>query len=137
MITKEYLNRAYRLNEKIEKNTEVLANLRDAATGMCAYSDSDRVQTSNYDSSRIAMFVDTAIDLERIIAEQRKELMAIRREIEDAIDTLDDYQERLILKLRFLEYKSWSQICTILCYSRTTVYKKSNEGIEKLKHQLT
>lgn len=71
--------------------------------------------------------------------QRKKELKARIAEVESkrasiskAIDSLDDVFEKRIIKMRYIQNKSWSKIAEALKLSEKTCRKYANDGIEKL-----
>lgn len=132
MTTKEYLNRAYELNKKINKNKVIINNLKSAAESTSSNFNQERVQTSAPTGSRMSALEDMAIDIENVVKEQEERLEVIRNEITSMINTVDDYEAKLVLKLRYLDYNSWEQIQSIMFSSRSSVFRAYHRGIDLL-----
>ncbi len=132
MNTRNYLNRSYRLNEKIIRNMETLERLRAAAYNITVDLSHERVQTSAPTSSRMAYCVESIADLEKTISEQKEQLAECRKETADLIDSIDDIEARLVLKLRYLDYFSWSDIMRTLSVSESKVYRLHRMGLDIL-----
>lgn len=62
-----------------------------------------------------------------------KELYVVRGRIERYINTVDDVEVRLILRLRCINNLSWEQIANETGYERTTVSKKYHNHFNKYK----
>ena len=59
-----------------------------------------------------------------LLTETRKKLYEQKSEMETMINSVDDSEMRLILKLKFVDLRSWNYIANIMHYDRSTVYKK-------------
>lgn len=132
MTIKEYLNRAYELNKKIQKNKEIIVNLKSAATSTSASVGDERVQTSAPTGSRMSNLVEMATDMENVVEQQEQELEKIRGEITEKINTVDDYEAKLVLKLRYLDFYSWERIGAIMSCSKSTTFRYFDRGIQML-----
>lgn len=53
--------------------------------------------------------------------------------IENAIEGLADPTERLLLRLRYMEGKSWTQVCFALHYSPSSVKRIHKRALEHLR----
>lgn len=53
-------------------------------------------------------------------------------EIEDAIEKLDDPDERTVLRHRYISGHEWDMIAGIMCYDRSTVLRAHGKALEKL-----
>ena len=131
-MTREQLNRAYELHNRIKHNLEVIANLRAAAESTVADYSNERVQSSQPTGSRMSTFVEMACDLERTVQQQQEQLAALKASINAEIDTLDDYDVKLVMKLRYLDFYSWSRIAAVLVVSERTVFNLHRRGLENL-----
>ena len=122
MTPKEHLSRVkrtYDLIQDIESEIRMLNVTRDGLTGMSF--DKELVQTS---------LTDTGLENQIILIEQkedklkelRKEYKLIRADAEQRIDKLKVEGERKVLKLRYLEFKEWSDICEEMHKTQDAVY---------------
>ena len=122
MTPKEHLSRVkrtYDLIQDIESEIRMLKSTRDGLTGMSF--DKELVQTS---------LTDTGLENQIILIEQkedrlkelRKEYKLIRADAEQRIDKLKVEGERKVLKLRYLDFKEWSDICEEMQKTQDAVY---------------
>ena len=122
MTPKEHLSRVKRIHDliqDIEAEIKMLNSTRDGLTGMSF--DKELVQTS---------LTDTGLENQIILIEQkedrlkelRKEYKLIRADAEQRIDKLKVEGERKVLKLRYLEFKEWSDICEEMQKTQDAVY---------------
>ena len=122
MTPKEHLSRVkrtYDLIQDIESEIRMLNVTRDGLTGMSF--DKELVQTS---------LTDTGLENQIILIEQkedrlkelRKEYKLIRADAEQRIDKLKVEGERKVLKLRYREFKEWSDICEEMRKTQDAVY---------------
>ncbi len=61
-----------------------------------------------------------------------RDYIALRREIESAIEELHDDELEAIFMYRYLEYKTMEQIAECMNYNERTIRRKHHYGIEKL-----
>ncbi len=59
-----------------------------------------------------------------LLTETKEDLLRKKTELEAIIHGIDDAEIRLILKLKFIDLRSWNYIARAMHYDRTTVYKK-------------
>lgn len=62
---------------------------------------------------------------------KRDRLAATQKQIEDAIDALD-ITERVILRAKYIEGRSWTAICQEVHYSRTSAIRIHDRALKKL-----
>ena len=122
MTPKEHLSRVkrtYDLIQDIESEIRMLKSTRDGMTGMSF--DKELVQTS---------LTDTGLENQIILIEQKqdrlnelkREYKLIRADAEQRIDKLKIEGERKVLKLRYLDFKEWSDICEEMQKTQDAVY---------------
>ena len=61
------------------------------------------------------------------------ELYAERRRIEDAIDGLDDPDQRMILRYHYIKGYSWKKTAQVSHIDESTVYRKHGRALQILK----
>ena len=64
------------------------------------------------------------------LAQTRERLYRQKCEFEKTVDVIDDAEIRLILKLKFVDLRSWNYVAREMHYDRTTVYKKYKRFIK-------
>lgn len=72
-------------------------------------------------ASRVARYV----EMQELFEAQRAKAEAQVLEVERAIQSLDEPAERLVMRLRYLEGRSWTNVCSLLQpegYSERQVY---------------
>lgn len=65
-----------------------------------------------------------------LLSQTKEKLLRQKLEIEKTIDSINDSETRLILKLKFVDLRSWNYIAKTMHYDRSTVYKKYKKFIE-------
>lgn len=63
-------------------------------------------------------------EYKELLSQTKEKLLRQKLEIEQAIDAIDDSEIRLILKLKFVDLRSWNYVARAMHYDRSTVYKK-------------
>lgn len=58
------------------------------------------------------------------LTKTKDDLLQKKTELEALIHGIDDAEIRLILKLKFVDLRSWNYIARAMHYDRSTVYKK-------------
>ena len=128
IATKNYLMRAYRVDQRIENKMEQIANLHDLAT-KATVTYSDMPKTKRY-GSRIEDVVIKIIELENEINKDVLELVEIKAQIMDSIKAVQDPELQLLLELRYLNYVSWEQIALKLSFSIDNVFKLHKKALD-------
>ena len=124
MTAKQYLKQAHRLNELIQCNQQELADLRllsDSLPGI-DYS-KDRVQTSPSSEAGFTNIVAKIIELENAINADIEKMLSLKLEIRTVINAVQDNEEKLLLKHRYLNFMSWDNICEEMSVSMRTAHR--------------
>ena len=129
IATKNYLMRAYRIDQRIENKMEQIARLNDLATkATVTYSDMPR--NPNHAGSRMEDAILSIIDLQTEINQDMLELVNIKREIMTSIKAVNDPELQLLLELRYLNYVSWEQIALQMNFSIDNIFKLHKKALD-------
>ena len=110
MTAKEYLRQAYRLDQKINSDLEEVAALREMASSVSSPQLSERVQTSRKGDAPFTRCLDKILELEDKINKEIDLLVELKKEIRTVITTVEDTDERMVLKYRYVHNYTWEQI---------------------------
>ena len=133
MTSKEYLNQAYRLEQRIKLHKERLDELRDLS---CSPGSPGFEEHFNPNRSTEAPFVKTLykiMELEEKVNAELQLLLKLQVEVQETIDRLTDMDERLVLTYRYLKNMSWSQIGDQLYVDERTVRRWHNRALSHIK----
>lgn len=128
MTAKEYLNQAYRLDQRIRSKQEQISALNDLATS-CSASLTGMPRNPNKGGSRMADAVCKIVDLQDSIAADMQELVELKAEIIVTIKAVDCIEYQLILEKRYISGKSWPEIAVDLGYKMRHLYKLHDEAL--------
>ena len=121
MTAKEYMNRAYRLDQRINSKMEQLQHLKSLSMRVTsAYGNEAVSHSRNVDT--MAKAVIRIAEAEAALNEQIERLVSVRKEIRETIDLVADPDCRMLLELRYLCMKPWSEIGNKMEYGRTRLY---------------
>ena len=116
MTTKEWLNRARRLDYEISALIRAKDNAWEQVISITS-SPSGVVVSSTKDPHKF----DRVIELDDKIDRRIDELCAIKAEILSAINKVEDTSLRTLLLERYINCKTWERIAVDMCYSFSTV----------------
>jgi hypothetical protein len=114
MTVKEWLQRAKKLDEEIDELIKAQEQALTAATSVTCGT-GEKVQTSNVNTSE-GKFINYA-SYSEMIDNRIDELYAIKQEILQAINLVDDATLRTLLIARYINFGTWEQIAVDLHYS--------------------
>ena len=129
MKAKEYLNRAYRMEQQVESKLQQIASLRSMAQSLTTCLGAEPVSHTR----NVASMQDTVIKIieeERILTEQIDRLVDVKREIAGTISRVSNVTYRLILEKRHLSFQMWEQIACEMNYSIRSIQTKYGEALQ-------
>jgi predicted AlkP superfamily phosphohydrolase/phosphomutase len=123
MTAKQYLQQAFRLNQRIESNREEIARLRALVTSIGSPDLSvDKVQGGG-NQDRLGQTIAKIIDFERELEAEIQNYVSLRREIHNRINAIQEEDLKLILQKRYLNFQKWGQLAVDMNYSfRNVMY---------------
>lgn len=131
MTAKEYLNQAYRLNELIQSHQKELEQLNDIATKITSGLE-ERVSSGGI-SDKVGATVTKIVALQDKIKDEIDKLVDLKTEIHTVIEQVENKDERLLLRLRYIEYMRWEEISLRMTLSLRYVMKIHTEALGNVK----
>lgn len=129
MTAKKYLEQVRYIDKAIDSKLEQLYRLKDEATRATSYLN-DMPRSSSPSLQHMEGVVVKIIDLERDINSSIDKLVDLKAEAMKAIGEMANPEERLILELRYLCYKSWSEIAYRLGCGESNVFKLHGRALK-------
>lgn len=130
MTVKEYLRQAYRLDQKISSDLEEVALLREMVSSVSSPQMTERVQTSRNTDAPFVRALEKIMDLEEQINKEIDLLMELKKEIRIVITTVEDTDERMVLKYRYVHNYTWEQIGNELHADARTVRRWHGKALQ-------
>lgn len=119
MTAKQYLQRGYRLNELIKSYREELANLH-AMVGSIGATTYDKVGGRatkwNGDTAEQNLVI-KCVDLENLIKSEINDMVDLMHEIHTTIEAVQDRDQRLVLRCRYILFLNWEDTAARMSYS--------------------
>ena len=135
MNAKEFMNRAYRLETRINNKTEQIQILRALAEKVTAAYGTEAVSHSrNVDS--MADQLARISEAEETLRNALDELVAVRNKITETINRVDDVDCQTLLELRYLCMKPWDEIREIMGMSRTNMFRLHRDALQLVEQML-
>lgn len=122
MRAKEYLNQAYRLDQRIDAKISQVAALNELAL-KCTATITGMPHSPNKGDSRMADVVGKIIDLQAEINRDIDRLVDLKREIVRVIKAVDNPEYQTLLEKRYLCFMSWEQIAVEMSFSIQHIYR--------------
>ena len=121
MTTKEYLQQAYRLDQKINSDIAEVNALRGIAASVSSQQLADRVQTSRRGEAPYVRSLEKIMEMEDKINAEIDLLVDLKDEIRGIITTVANTDERMVLRYRYVHNYTWEQIANELHVDARTV----------------
>jgi DNA-directed RNA polymerase specialized sigma subunit len=133
MNAKEYLSQALWLDQMIVSKLEQLETLKSLAMKVTSSFAEEKVSGGNTEKSKMESTIVKVIDLENEIGADFERLVDLKKEIQDAINRVDNINCQLLLEMRYLNGKNWEEIALALGYDRSTVFRIHGKAIKEIK----
>ena len=133
--TKQQLKKIKWLDKVVKSKTDQLENLRSTVFNVSGNSGDEKVQTSKR-RDKIGDIMPKIMDLEKELNNHIKEFIDLKSKITKKIDELPDIEYRLVLMLRYLDFKTWEEIAEMMNYSRQWVTKIHGRALNSLQKLL-
>lgn len=131
MSPKEYLSQAMYIDQRIDSKLQQVATLRESAAKVTAtLTDMPRSASSNLQAMENTIV--KIIDLENEINRDVDRLVDLKAEVKRVISRLSSPDQQLVLELRYLCFKPWSEIMETLGISETSVYRVHGEALKNI-----
>lgn len=131
MTAKQYLRQAYRLNELIDSDLKELEQLKMLATSISSPNLSGMPSSGTRKNE--APFVNPVlkiIDLENYINTEIDRFVDLKKEIRNVIYQVQDNNQKLCLKLRYIQFLKWESVATEMNLSLKQVHRIHCEGLQ-------
>ena len=131
MTAKEYMEQARYLDMQINSKIEQVRNLNELATKVTAvYSDTPHNLSKN--TSQMEETVLKIIDLENEINRDIDALVDLKREIMRVVNRIEPAEYRMLLEMRYLQFKKWEQIALLMSTDLRWVYRMHGRALNEV-----
>ena len=131
MNAKEYLSQVMHIDQRINSKLEQVVKLRESATKATATL-SDMLRPDSHSMQTMENTICKIVDLEREINADIDALVDLKAEARRVIGQLKNPDQQLVLELRYLCYRSWTDIMDELGVSETSVYRIHGEALKNI-----
>lgn len=132
---KQFLNRAYKTELRMDTKLDELESLRSRAEKITTtLSHSPRGGGVNKAIESITLKI---VELEEEIGEEIDELFGTYQDVRSAIKSVSDPELRLLLELRYLGYKTWGEIAYQMKYGVRQIHRMHGDALKKIKKDVT
>ena len=131
MSPKEYLSQAMYIDQRIDSKLQQEATLRESAAKVTATL-TDMPRSASPNPQAMENTIVKIIDLENEINRDVDRLVDLKTEVKRVISRLSSPDQQLVLELRYLCFKPWSEIMETLGISETSVYRVHGEALKNI-----
>lgn len=131
MSPKEYLSQAMYIDQRIDSKLQQVATLRESAAKVTATL-TDMPRPASPNPQAMENTIVKIIDLENEINRDVDRLVDLKAEVKRVISRLSSPDQQLVLELRYLCFKPWSEIMETLGISETSVYRVHGEALKNI-----
>ena len=130
MTAKEYLGQAYRLNEIVNSHLSEIDNLRALASSISSGNLGERVDHPRSTDPPFVRIVCKIIDMERELCADVERLIALKKEISNAVNAIANADEKMLLRYRYINNYSWGKIGILMNVSNRTVHRIHSAALQ-------
>ena len=131
MNAKEYLSQVMHIDQRINSKLEQVVKLRESATKATATL-SDMPRPDSHSMQTMENTICKIVDLEREINADIDALVDLKTQARRVIGQLKNPDQQLVLELRYLCYRPWTDIMEELGISETSVYRIHGEALKNI-----
>lgn len=128
----DYLTRIKTLDMSIDRKVKQIAMWKDMAFSISKDTTQPHYNPNRTTSAPYERCIKKADELEREVTDDIDRLADMKTEALQTIALIDDEDEQLILKLRYIDLLPWEKVMRAAGYSRTAVHNRKQEGLRKL-----
>ena len=130
MTAKEYLKQAYRLNELVNSHLAEIDDLRALSSSISSSNFGERVDHTRSTDPPFVRCITKIIDMERELTSEIDRLIAMKGEINGAINRLTSADEKMLLRYRYVNNYSWEKIGILMNVSNRTVHRIHSAALQ-------
>ena len=131
MTAKEYLRRAYKLNEEIDQLEAAKHKMFSRITSITPAYSGD-VVCGTKDPHKYDAYAQYCADIDQRI----DELICIKGEIQDTIRKVDDAKLRTLLVARYINFNSFESIAVMMNYDWRHIMRLHSDGLKAVEEVL-
>ena len=123
MTAKEYLNQARHLDALLHCRLREIDYWRDLSSSVSGSSFEEHHNPNHPTEAPFVRCLEKIDEIQRSVEEKVAYLVCLKEEINKAIDKLDNRDEQLLLRYRYLDNCTWEEIAAMLNVSIRSVHR--------------
>lgn len=133
---KEYLSRAYRIDQRINSKLDQILSLRELATKVTATM-SDMPRGESPELQPLPGIIAKIIDYEDQINDDIDTLIDVKREVGTLIGSIDSTVCQMLLEERYINFKTWREIRTAMNLEERNLFKLHTKALSEIDVKLS
>lgn len=130
MTAKEYLNQARHLDALINCRLREIDYWKDLSSGISGSSFEPHYNPNKPAEAPFVKCLEKIDEIQRSVEEKVAYLVRLKEEINTAIDVLENRDEQLALRYRYLDDCTWEEISRMLNVSLRTVHRIHGSALQ-------
>lgn len=130
MTAKEYLRKAFYLDIKINCKIDQIKRLKDLVLNLGG---NVTGIPRSHEPKGFDVTINKIVDLQNEINQEIDKLVDLKRDITTVIEEVTNEEYRLILELRYLNYKNWEQIALEMGYTSRNIHYMHGEALKEIR----
>ena len=132
MTAKEYLEQAFYLDQRIESDLKEVAELKAMASRIGSPSFEERHNPNHATEAPFVKPLEKVWELERQIDAEVDRLVDLKAEIRSIISEVRDPGQQLLLRHRYIHFRSWDEVEDELGVQRRWAHTLHNRAIKSV-----
>lgn len=132
MTTKEYLKQGYRLDKRIDSMLLEVEELKSMLYSIPSPQYGERVQTTRNTDSPFLRKLIKVEEFEEKVNEQIDRCVALKEQMGQAISTVQNADEEMVLRYRYIHGKTWEQIGVELFADERTIRRWHTKALKQM-----
>jgi DNA-directed RNA polymerase specialized sigma subunit len=129
MTAKEFLSQYRLIDTRIRDKLEQIRSLRELAEKCTSAVSASSGKVANGDSAMEKTII-AMVDMEKEVQKEMDDLVRLRKEISDAIKTVENKEYRTLLEKRYLEFFTMKEIADDMWYDVRHIYRMHDEALK-------
>ena len=132
MTAKEYLEQVYYLDSRIRSNLQELADLRKMVYSVSSPSLEQSYNPNRPTEAPFVRGIESMDILERQIKAETDSLFRFKEGIRTAINTVENHDEQMVLRYRYIHKMTWKQIGAKMGVNEKTARRWHDSALSKV-----
>lgn len=132
MTAKEYLNQAKHLDALIKSHLREIEYWRELSLSVQSRNFEIHHNPNRPTEAPFVKCLEKMDEIQRNVEDKISDMLQIKEEISMAIDQLENGEERLLLRYRYLDGLSWEEIEQKMFVSKSTVHRIHGSALQNL-----